>query len=108
MPYQPRNQRSPEAERYRKLYKTARWLKIRARQLQASPLCVMCLKAGQVTAATVCDHTVPHRGDEALFWSGPFQSLCAHHHSSAKQSEERTGKPKRIVAFDADGWPLTQ
>ncbi len=48
----------------------------------------MCIEVEDVTAATVCDHITPHRGDETLFWSGPFQSLCAYHHNSTKHREE--------------------
>lgn len=49
----------------------------------------MCLKDDTVTAASVCDHIEPHRGDVGKFWSGPFQSLCSPCHNSLKQSEER-------------------
>lgn len=70
-------------------YTTPKWRALRARQLRAEPLCAYCMKAGKVTEATVCDHITPHRGDEVLFWSGPFQSLCQSCHSSDKQREER-------------------
>ena len=43
--------------------------------------------------ATVCDHVLPHRGDEHLFWNGAVQSLCARCHNSAKQAEEAAGQP---------------
>jgi 5-methylcytosine-specific restriction protein A len=91
-------QRKREADRrrydvaWRKWYGTARWAAIREAQLAAYPLCVMCIADEVVEEATVCDHVTPHRGDEDLFWSGPFQSLCAHHHNSAKQREERANK----------------
>lgn len=74
---------------WRGWYKTARWKAIRHWQLSTQPLCIMCLAVEVVEAASVCDHVEPHRGNESLFWSGPFQSLCAHHHNSAKQREER-------------------
>lgn len=96
--------RSPEAATYRKFYKTARWRQIRAAQLAAQPLCVMCQAAGQITPATVCDHIEPHKGDPDKFWGGPFQSLCKPHHDGPKQSEERTG---RVKGCDNEGWPLT-
>jgi hypothetical protein len=51
----------------------------------------MCEAEGRVEVATVADHVVPHRGDWALFWEGDLQSLCAHHHNSAKHSEEARG-----------------
>jgi hypothetical protein len=50
----------------------------------------MCEEAGRFTPATVVDHRIPHRGDIRLFWDPiNWQPLCTHHHSSAKQSEER-------------------
>lgn len=97
-----RNQRSPEAQQYRKLYKTSRWQKLRARQLRHYPLCSKCQARGQVTPATVADHIEPHKGNEHLFFHGPLQSLCAPCHSGAKQSEERRGYSTEI---GLDGWP---
>lgn len=70
-------------------YKTARWIKLRAAQLAQHPLCAICAKAGRDRIANVCDHIEPHREDEAKFWAGPFQSLCAPCHASIKQREER-------------------
>ncbi len=75
----------------RKLYATARWRRIRADQLREQPLCCMCRAEQMAVAATVCDHVTPHRGDVHAFWAGPFQSLCASHHSSAKQRDELSG-----------------
>lgn len=68
-------------------------------------LCVMCLaEGGRVTAATVVDHKVPHRGDEVLMWDQKnWQPLCKPHHDSDKQRLEKSG---RIVqAIGEDGWP---
>lgn len=78
---------------WRRLYNTARWQETRARQLDIEPLCRMCLAEtpARVTAATVCDHIVPHRGCERAFFAGPFQSLCEKHHSRDKQRIERGG-----------------
>lgn len=88
---------------WRHLYDTARWKRIRKAQLQAEPLCRMCAEQGKVTAATVCDHVKPHKGDEELFYGGPFQSLCKPHHDGAKQAEEASGL---VRGCDDDGWPL--
>lgn len=86
---------------YKRWYKTARWQKLRARQLYHHPLCVMCLP--RPTPATVCDHAEPHRGDEVKFWAGPFQSLCKQHHDSDKQRIEKGGKARPRIGLD--GWP---
>lgn len=96
--------RSKEAQAYRSWYKTARWQHLRRQQLQTEPLCRMCQEAGIIKAATVCDHINQHKGNEALFWSGPFQSLCKQHHDSTKQSQERSGRAKPLIGVD--GWPL--
>lgn len=71
-----------------------KWQQAREGWLRAHPLCVMCDEIdGRVTAATVVDHKVPHRGDMALFWDrSNWQSLCAHHHSANKQREEAAGQ----------------
>jgi 5-methylcytosine-specific restriction enzyme A len=84
-------------------YKTYRWQQLRARHLAANPLCEMCKPI--CTIATVCDHITPHRGDDELFWKGPFQSLCATCHNSDKQRIEKGGKPKPTIG--EDGWPTT-
>lgn len=69
------------------------------------PLCRYCLQREIVTAATVCDHIEPHRGDEVKFWSGPFQSLCANCHADDKQREE-LGLHRKGTA--SNGWPLAR
>lgn len=86
-----------------------RWQKERAAYLQEHPFCMYCLRAAGIDAtsieaiilacadravplpyATVVDHRTPHRGDQALFWDrSNWQALCAPHHSSDKQREER-------------------
>lgn len=65
------------------------WQKARDGYLISHPLCVYCEREGRVTTATVVDHRIPHRGDQALFWDkANWQSLCATHHSRDKQREE--------------------
>ena len=67
-----------------------KWQQAREAYLRENPLCVMCRDDGAVTAATVVDHIEPHKGDQALFWNRRnWQSLCASHHSGAKQRMER-------------------
>lgn len=44
-----------------------------------------------VPHANVIDHRIPHCGDQMLFWDqANWQTLCSHHHSAAKQHEEKT------------------
>jgi hypothetical protein len=63
----------------------------------------MCHQQGIFSMAEVVDHITPHKGNEQLFYDGPFQSLCKLHHDSTKQSEERTGN---IKGSDINGEPL--
>lgn len=89
------DRRRDHDEPHRRWQKTYRWQKLRARQLAAEPLCRMCADDGVLMVATVCDHIEPHRGDEAKFWAGPFQSLCAACHSREKQRAEQASRPTR-------------
>lgn len=97
--------RSVEASAYRRLYKTARWQRTRASQLRDHPLCARCLAKGIVNDGSltmdgarqtvarrrhlVVHHVVPHKGDEALFFGGPFETVCPDHHDIVIQQEER-------------------
>lgn len=89
---------------YKRWYKTARWQALRRRVLAEQPLCVMCEAIDRIDVAVICDHIEPHRGDEAKFWTGPFQGLCKPCHDSAKQRMEKSGRP--TLTFGTDGWPI--
>lgn len=90
-------------KQYAHLYNSRRWREKREHQLSIEPLCRMCAQVGRVTAATVADHVVPHKGSLTLFWSGALQSLCKSCHDSHKQREERSG---RAVGCDINGRPF--
>ena len=82
-----------------------RWQKARAQYLRLHPLCVMCQTEKRITAANTVDHRIPHKGDDALFWSQDnWQSLCASHHSGDKQAIEKSGKASPRIG--ADGYPV--
>lgn len=70
----------------------SRWQRARSTYLKCHPLCVMCERENKIVAATVVDHKVPHKGDQALFWdtANNWQSLCAAHHNSKTGEENRT------------------
>jgi 5-methylcytosine-specific restriction protein A len=74
------------------LYSSAKWRRIRKLQLLHSPLCVLCLKRGVSTPATM-----------NKFWSGPFQSLCEQCHNSAKKFQENRGY---LPDIGLDGFPI--
>ncbi len=77
---------------YRKWYRRMPWTDgkqggLRGAQLQRVPLCEECAKQGHVTAASVVDHRVPHRGNWELFIDETNHvSLCIRHHA------EKTGR----------------
>lgn len=107
--------RSEAAQAYRRLYKTARWQKLRAHQLAAEPLCRFCADAGRLTPASVVDHIEPHRGDLDLFFRvSNLQSLCDAEpwrcHSKIKQIEERHAEADKRRGYSTeiglDGWPV--
>ena len=83
-----------------------KWQRERLAYLHQNPLCVMCQAEGRVTAASVVDHIVPHKGDPKLMWDrGNWQSLCAPHHNSDKQRIDKGGQSPRIIGLD--GWPAS-
>lgn len=88
---------------WRRLYKTARWQRLREHHLSLQPLCERCLTMEVVEPATVVHHKVAHKGDLDLFWSGPFESLCKPHHDRDGQLEDHG---KTVVRFGVDGWPI--
>ena len=64
----------------------------------------MCLSRDMVEPADTVDHIKPHRGDAELFWDRDnLQSLCHSCHSKHKTNIELG---KRVVLYDADGWPI--
>ena len=98
------DQRSQQAQEYRRLYKTARWQSIRLDQLAKRPLCETCESAGRITPATVCNHAdKDSKATEEGFFAGPFNSLCAPHHDSTQQRQEKRGY---TIGCDTDGRPL--
>lgn len=89
---------------WKHLYDTAAWKRLREHQLAIQPLCEFCLVTEDVTAADVVDHKKPHKGDVDLFHNpSNLQSLCKHHHDSAKQMMERG---KKIAIIGVDGYPI--
>jgi 5-methylcytosine-specific restriction protein A len=67
-----------------------RWRHVSAGHLLKRPMCVCCAANGRVTAATLVDHIVPHRGCKTLFWDAANrQGLCDNCHSRVKAIIER-------------------
>ena len=95
------DRRSPEAEAWRRLYKTAKWQAIRRDQLQRFPLCRACWRQGRTTPATVCNH-LDKSSKATDFFRGPFSSLCAPCHDGGEQKAEGAGFSAEA---GEDGWP---
>jgi len=70
-----------------------RWQKARRYFLKKHPLCEICKAEGRLTAATVVDHIIPHRGDKRLFWNKDnWQALCKRCHDIKTVREDRSKK----------------
>lgn len=97
--YTPGNERErstyrDQTQEWRRWYKTARWQRLRWSVLLRDLFtCHMCKRIQSDTSKLVCDHTERHGGDEAKFWAGPFQTLCADpcHNKHKQQMENRHG-----------------
>lgn len=67
----------------------SRWRKARAAYLARHPLCAQCARKGRIAAASVVDHIVPHKGDQALFWDvANWQPLCKPCHDAKTARED--------------------
>jgi 5-methylcytosine-specific restriction protein A len=70
---------------------TARWRRVRARQLARQPLCEGCRAQGRTEAATQVDHIQGvWEAPERVFDETNLQSLCSGCHS-CKSAAERQG-----------------
>jgi 5-methylcytosine-specific restriction enzyme A len=82
-------------ERYRldpwqKWYSSRKWKRLREMVLLRDHYtCNACGLIDPRPGQLICDHVVPHKGDEQKFWAGPFQTLCKTCHDGAKQRLER-------------------
>lgn len=106
-----RDDRSAEAQEFRRWYGRKAWKVLRSAQLLKAPLCAFCEASGRTVAATVVDHIKPHRGDVDLFHDpANLQSLCDqapwYCHSRVKQRIETGADAGYSSAAGLDGWPL--
>lgn len=84
-------------------YGTA-WDKARAGFLRSHPCCAWCGAEGKKVQAEHVHHSVPHRGDQTVFWDkSKWVALCTQHHNRDAQQIERRGYRD---AVGADGQPL--
>src|SRR5262245_27309365 len=74
-----------------------RWRKRARHQLQIEPLCRMCTSEGRMTAASIVDHVIPHRGDINSFRLGELQSLCLSITTARRRSSSSAAMIPRLV-----------
>jgi 5-methylcytosine-specific restriction protein A len=89
----------------------SRWSKARVTYLRANPLCAECIKVNRLTAATVIDHIMPHKGDQGMFWDHDnWQPLCRQCHNQKTAREDggfgNKGKGRARADCGADGVPV--
>jgi len=84
---------------WRSWYKTARWRRLRMEVFVRDLFkCSACPRIEADTSQLVCDHILPHRGSEALFWElNNLQTLCKRCHDGAKQRGEQSSLHQRGV-----------
>ena len=101
--------RTPEADEYRKLYRTKHWRHLREQALLRDMFkcqrCKVALKRGRTEPqSAVVHHIEAHKGNHDLFFDiDNLQSVCWSCHSGVIQSEEARGYSTQI---GADGWPI--
>lgn len=67
-----------------------RWRQARLAFLDDNPLCIVCQSQGLLTPATVIDHIIPHRGNQARFWDMTnWQALCKSCHDTKTATIDR-------------------
>lgn len=68
---------------------TSAWQRARLGWLAKHPLCKLHHDKGEIVAATVVDHIIPHKGDKSLFWDRKnWQSLCKPCHDRKTATED--------------------
>lgn len=76
-------------KRIKDMYKNEKWTTYRAKYLAINRTCYSC---GEMS--TVCDHLVPHVGEEKLFWKvDNIIPLCARCHNTVTALFDRFHKP---------------
>jgi 5-methylcytosine-specific restriction endonuclease McrA len=83
-------------------YKTVRWQRLRLRTFLRDRYTCQC-GCGQLegdTSRLICDHKIPHRGDERLFWDeANLQTLWKPCHDRDKQRAEQQSLHQRGVWY---------
>ena len=77
----------PEDQR---IYKSARWRRVREIVLSENPYCKECKRNGKRTPATIVDHIKPIREGGEIWDGDNLQGLCqsCHNKKTAKESNQ--------------------
>lgn len=73
---------------FRRLYRTARWARLRALVLNEEPLCPECMADGLITPCTDVHHHKQKATEQNFFDRANLQALCHEHHSRHTQRGE--------------------
>ena len=76
----------PERHRF---YHSHEWQKIRRRFLARHPLCEVCLRNNQISAAVIVDHIVEISDGGSPTDPANLQALCAFHHNQKTAAERK-------------------
>lgn len=89
--------RNREDKRYRDIYHSTRWRKLRKQVLLRDDyMCQACLKEGQYKTADVVDHKIELKDDiTKAYDTENLQSLCHYHHNrkTRQEAERREQSP---------------
>ena len=86
--------------KFKPLYKTTRWFKLRAEILKRDMYtCQLCGAVGEMAGKLVCYHVRGHPPDETeeMFWKGPFQTVCETCHNTVRAKEDNAMKKRWFV-----------
>lgn len=74
--------------RYARFYASSQWKKLRLRKLAEQPLCEVCLRNGNITAATIVHHKTEIKNDwtKRLDYAS-LESICQTCHNKTHKTE---------------------
>ena len=68
-------------------YNSTKWRKLSKQYKALNPLCILCLKVGEIVAATVTDHIKPINEGGERYDTSNLQALCTKCHAQKSGAE---------------------
>mgnify|MGYP000725314454 CR=1 FL=1 len=93
--YTPKREYSWHFYNGRNIYKSSRWVKLRAHHLRLHPCCVMCEQFNIYEPATVVDHIKEVKDGGDPWDMSNLQSLCRSHHQTKTGQETKKRNQKK-------------